>query len=346
MSTIDVEAWLLEIDAGAPCGPNLDDDPAFGALEREVLGKPEVQYGKTITAAVLPDWKRVRAMAVALLERSRDLRLVIHLLRANLTLVGIEGLSDGLALIARLLDARWDTVHPALDPDDDLDPTLRINSLAILADTGTLLREMKEATVLVLPGLGPLSIKLLEIAQGEMAPPPGAEKLAVASIEAAIADLGPSVLANSVDALARALASIVDIEVTLVRQVGSSQVLNLDALTRPLRRTHEFLARQQVGAQAVVAPVAEAAAAAVAPPGPSAAAAPAASGEINGRDDVVRMLDKLISYYDKHEPSSPIPILLARAKRLAPMHFLEILQELAPGGMAQIAVIQGPEAAP
>ena len=346
MSTIDVEALLLEIDAGAPCGPNLDADPAFGALEREVLGKPEVQYGNTITAAVTPDWKRVRAMAAALLERSRDLRLVLHLLRADLSLSGIEGLAGGLALIARLLDVRWETVHPALDPDDGLDPTLRINSLAILTDTGSLLRELKEATVLVLPGLGPLSIKLLEIAQGETAPPKGTEKLAIASIEAAIADLGPSVLASSVDALARALASIAAIETTLLRQVGSSQALNLDPLARLLRRTHDFLARQQVGAQAVEAPAAVSEGGPLAIPAAVAGAAPAASGEIGGRDDVLRMLDKLISYYGKHEPSSPIPILLVRAKRLAPMNFLEIMQDLAPGGMAQIAVLQGPEATP
>jgi len=350
MSTIDVDALLLEIDSDAPCGPDLEYDPAFLALEQEALGKPEVQYGETITPAVPPDWKIVRRMAGELLERSRDLRLAIHLARASLALSGVAGLADSLALVERLLDTRWDSVHPLLDADDDNDPTLRINSLAILSDTGTLVRELKDATLVTLPGLGPLTIKLLEIANGEQPPPAGQEKIALGSIERAVADLAPDRLAASVDALKRALASVVNIELILVRQVGSSQALNLDALTRPLRKAHEFLARQGAGAaspdSADDADANAAAAADSAAPGAVARTASAAiSGDIGSRDDVLRVLDKLVGYYARHEPSSPIPILLERAKRLVPMNFFEIMQDLAPDGVAQLEVIRGPEGA-
>jgi type VI secretion system protein ImpA len=351
MSTIDVDALLLEIDSDAPCGPDLEYDPAFLALEQEALGKPEVQYGETITPAVPPDWKIVRRMAGELLERSRDLRLAIHLARATLALSGVAGLADSLALVERLLDTRWDSVHPLLDADDDNDPTLRINSLAILADTGTLVRELKDATLVTLPGLGPLTIKLLEIANGEQPPPAGQEKIALASIERAVADLAPDRLAASVDALKRALDSVVNIEVILVRQVGSSQALNLDALTRPLRKAHEFLARQGAGAasadsvEGTGADAAADAAAAGAAPRAAGVTSAAISGDIGSRDDVLRMLDKLVVYYTRHEPSSPIPILLERAKRLVPMSFFEIMQNLAPDGVAQLEVIRGPDGA-
>lgn len=343
MSTIDIEPLLLEIDAEAPCGPNLEYDPDFVALEQEALGKPEVQYGATITPAVPPDWKLVRRMAAGLLERSRDLRLAIHLLRANLALSGIEGLADGLTLIERLLDTRWDSVHPELDPDDDLDPTLRINSLAILADTGSLLRDLKEVGLVVLPGLGPLTIKMLDIANGETAPPEGQEKITTGSIESALADVNPDQLAISVGLLARALACAVNIEVLLVRHVGSSQALNLDALTRPLRKSHDFLSRQGQGASAAAVAEGDGAAA-----GNGAAAAPATpragiQGDIGSRDDVTRMLDKVLQYYGRNEPSSPVPILLERAKRLVPMNFFEIMQNIAPDGISQLKVIRGPE---
>ena len=341
MSTIDVDALLLETASDAPCGPDLEYDPAFLALEQEALGKPEVQYGETITPAVPPDWKLVRRMAAELLERSRDLRLAIHLARASLALSGVAGLADSLALVERLLDARWDSVHPLLDADDGNDPTLRINSLAILADTATLVRELKEATLVTLPGLGPLTIKLLEIANGEQAPPNGQEKIAASSIERAAADLDPDKLAAGVDALARALASAVNIELILVRQVGSSQALNLDPLTRPLRKAHDFLARQ--GAGAAVSAAVEDAGAGAAPGGPAPGPRAAISGEIGSRDDVLRMLDKLVGYYTRHEPSSPIPILLERARRLVPMNFFEIMQDLAPDGVAQLTVIRGPD---
>ncbi len=344
MSVIDIDALLSEIDPAAPCGPNLEYDPLFVALEQEALGKPEVQYGDTITPAVPPDWKAVRRSASELLERSRDLRLAVHLLRASLALSGMPGFADGITLIERLLEERWDSLHPELDPDDDLDPTLRINSLAILSDTGTLLRELKEATLVVLPGLGPLSIKLLEIANGDVAPAAGQEKLAVSSIERAVADVAPDQLSAAVEVLGRALAATVNIEVILVRQVGSSQALNLDGLTRPLRKAHEFLTRLQQGDEAPAG--GDAAGDQPGAEGGARGARTAISGDIASRDDVVRMLDKLVQYYSRHEPSSPIPILLERAKRLVPMNFFEIMEDLAPDGMAQLAVIRGPDGTP
>jgi len=268
--------------------------------------------------------------------------------RASLALSGVAGLADSVTLIERLLDQRWDSVHPMLDAEDGNDPTLRINSLAILADTGTLVRELKDATLVTLPGLGPLTIKMLEIANGELAPAAGQEKIALGSIEGALADLAPATLAGAVDALARALAAVVNIELILVRQVGSSQALNLDALTRPLKKAHEFLARQQSG-EAAGGTAADGAAAHGAPivlaagDAPVRAARAGISGDIASRDDVLRMLDKLVEYYGRHEPSSPIPILLARAKRLVPMNFFEIMQDLAPDGVAQLTVIRGPD---
>lgn len=347
MSKIDLDALLAEISPDAPCGPNLEYDPDFLALEQAVLGKPEVQYGDTITAAVPPEWKLVRRLAAELSERSRDLRLVLHLLRANLFLDGIEGLVDGVALIERLLEERWDSVHPQLDADDDMDPMLRINSLAILADAGTILKDLKEATLVVLPGLGPFSLRMLEIAHGELAVPEGKDKLTVDSIERALADVELALLTAAVDNLTRAHASAVSIETLLVRQVGSSQALNLDGLTRALKRGRDFLG-QQLAARTEGQGEAEAEAAADAESGADAPARGAAraaggSGEINDRADVVRALDKLIKYYQQSEPSSPLPLLLERAKRLVHKNFFEILEDLAPEGISQLKVIKGPD---
>lgn len=232
MSQIDVDALLRAVDADAPCGPNLEYDPLFIALEQAVLGKPEVQYGATISAAVPPDWKIVRRMAADLLARSRDLRLAVHLLRASLALDGINGLADGIRLIERLLDEQWQSVHPELDTDDDMDPTSRLNSLAILADRATVLKEVKEANLVVLPGLGPLSLRTLDVANGELAPADGETRLSLASIELALADVDAAMLGVVADALQRSHDSVLNIETLLVREVGSAQALNLDALRK------------------------------------------------------------------------------------------------------------------
>jgi type VI secretion system protein ImpA len=339
MSVVDVDFLLQEVDPAAPCGPNLEYDPAFLELEQAMLGKPEVQYGDTITPAVPPEWKQVRKLAVELLGRSRDLRLAVSMARAQLALEGVAGFADALNLIERLLGERWDSVHPQLDPDDDLDPTLRINSLVMLADAGTVLRELKESAFLMLPGLGPLSLRALDIASGELAVPEG-ERVSLSSIEAALRDVDADRANAAREALARAHESVTNIEVHLVRQVGSAQAVSLDALAKPLRRARDFLAGQAAPEAANDAPIAREPGAQ--PGGGSGTAHAAISGEIASRADVLRMLDKICAYYQRSEPSSPVPLLLERAKRLVPKNFFEIMEDLAPDGMAQLTLVSGP----
>lgn len=342
MTIIDLDSLLQDLEADAPCGPNLEYDADFLALEQAALGKPEVQYGDTITPAEAPEWKLVKKLALALFERSRDLRVAAPLLRALLALHGVAGFAAGSGLIARLLEQRWDSVHPQLDPDDDLDPTLRINSLAALADPAGVLRELRDCSFLALPGLGGLSLRMLELASGELPAAPGQSAIAMSSLDAALDDADPAQLADAAGATAAALDSIVRIEALLVQQVGSAQALNLDALTRPLRRMRDVLAAHlavpgDAAGQAEAAPADGAAAA------PAAGQPPAASASIDSRADVVRMLDKLLAYYERNEPSSPVPMLLQRAKRLAPKNFFEIMEDLAPDSIGQLAVIRGPQ---
>jgi type VI secretion system protein ImpA len=65
------------------------------------------------------------------------------------------------------------------------------------------------------------------------------------------------------------------------------------------------------------------------------------SGEITSRADVTRELDKLCEYFQKYEPSSPIPLLLQRAKRLVSKDFMEIMKDLVPDGVSQAKNIAG-----
>lgn len=340
MSMIDVDVLLQDLGHEPPSGPNLEYDPAFLELEQAALGKPEVQYGDTITPAVAPEWKLVKKLALELIARSHDLRIAVPLLRALLALHGIAGFADGLRLIERLLDERWDSVHPQLDPDDDNDPMLRINSLATLADAASIVRELKESAFLQLPGLGPLNLRQLELTNGELPTPEGQAVIALSSIEAAIRDVDAERLQAAFDAASVAHASAANIEVLLVRHVGSAQALNLDLLIRNLKRMRDFLASQLPAG----APADDPAAAAQADAAPAGAVRAAAiSGDIVSRADVVKMLDKILAYYEKFEPSSPVPMLLQRAKRLAPKSFFEIMEDLAPDSVSQLSVIRGPQ---
>lgn len=343
MRIVDVEALLQVLSEAEPCGPNLEYDPAFFELEQAALGKPEVQYGDTITPAVPPEWKVVKKQALDLLDRTRDLRVAVPLLRSLLALHGLPGFADGSQLIQSLVSMHWDSVHPQLDPDDDFDPMLRVNSLASLVDGATMLRELKEAVLVQLPGLGPLTLRSLEMASGELPTPEGQTAVSLATLEAGLRDADPEIAQAALEAATAAHDHVVELELELVRRIGSSQALNLDPLVRNLRRIRDFLGRQE-GADDSVAESGEDSAAADGAAGAGAVRRqPSAgiSGDIESRADVVRMLDKILAYYARHEPSSPVPMLLERAKRLAPKTFFEILEDLAPDSLDQVALIRG-----
>ena len=336
---------LQDISPEQPCGPNLEYDPVFLELEQAILGKPEVQYGDVITPAVPPEWKTVNKLALELLGRSRDLRITSPLLRAALALRGIVGLADGLQLVQQLLLERWDSVHPQLDPDDDMDPMLRINSLAVLAEMSTTIKELKESPLVVLPGLGPFTLRDLDIALGELPAAEGVEKISVASISLAMHDLDPESFSKAFDGLKQAYDSATGIEKILLQKVGASQTLNLDLLVKNLKRGRDFFSDCQTQMNGLNSEISNDdgvdTESASTVPARSTQGKSAMSGEILTREDVANMIEKICAYYQKYEPSSPVPLVLQRAKRLVRKNFFEIMEDLAPDGLHQVTMVAG-----
>lgn len=95
---MDVDALLGPMSGEVPCGPNLEYDVDFQALEVASRGKPEQVIGETRVAAVPPVWTEIRDPAQALLASTMDLRVVVLWTRAAMALVGLAGLRDGLRL--------------------------------------------------------------------------------------------------------------------------------------------------------------------------------------------------------------------------------------------------------
>jgi type VI secretion system protein ImpA len=67
----------------------------------------------------------------------------------------------------------------------------------------------------------------------------------------------------------------------------------------------------------------------------AAGSAPAvfAAGAITSRQDAIRALDAVAEFFRRHEPSSPVPLFVDRAKRLVSKDFLEVLADVAPDGL-------------
>ncbi|WP_244306138.1 type VI secretion system protein TssA [Paraburkholderia lacunae] len=340
----DADAILTELSVDAPCGSDLEYDAAFLELEELAKGKEEAQFGATVIAGEPPDWKAIRKACLALFTRTRDLRIAIHLTRAMLETEGIAGFTDGLVVLDRLLDAHWDHVHPQLDPDDDNDPTMRVNALSALIEPTTVLRTLKAAPLIDAGVAGRVSLRDIEIANGEMPAPEGEEAPTTTLIEGIFLNVDLGVLQQSAAVLEEACARIEHIESQLTQRVGAARAIDLTELTRLLKRARDFTAQRlqrRAPADAVEAGEAAAANNADGDATQSGAKAPARKDEITGRDDVTRLLDKLCAYYERHEPSSPVPLMLQRARRLVTMNFLEIVADLAPESMASVRQVGG-----
>ena len=64
--------------------------------------------------------------------------------------------------------------------------------------------------------------------------------------------------------------------------------------------------------------------------------------EIRTREEALLMIDKIISYFERNEPTNPAPLLIKRARRLVSMNFVDIIKDMAPESLKQIESIAGP----
>jgi len=188
--------------------------------------------------------------------------------------------------------------------------------------------------------LGRLSLSDIEKAEN------GSSKLTLPQVEAAFRDTAQEELRENLTAVQDALSMVAEIDAFLISTVGVERAPNFD----PLQEELEDLRRRigQFGKLEDGEMVSNPDHAEVASSGDESGvvgAAPLSSGQIQSREDVVRMLDRICDYYQQTEPSSPIPPLLRRAQRLTSMDFMDIIRDLCPDAEITVRNITGePEA--
>ena len=347
---LDSTVPLPDISADEPCGPNLEFDGDFTEFERLSTGKPEQQYGTTIVPAEEPEWKDVIAAGSALLERTYDLRVMAQMAVARLQREGAPGYADALALIRQTLETRWATVHPQLDPDDDNDPTLRANALLAVSASARVLRYLRTMPLARSARAGAVSWRDVAVASGAIEAEADVEKMTDAVLAAAFRETDPARLAALREAIASSLDSAAAIPAAFNEQAGYGTGPDFTELVKLLRDIKQTIERHAVPAEAAATPAEEPAAAETDDPPATrprdavmseAAMSIASLGPVTSRADAVHLLDLVIEYYTRNEPSSPLPLLIARARRLADKGFLDLMRDLAPDGVAQAERIVG-----
>src|SRR5947209_186522 len=132
---INVDDLLKPLGDGKPCGEDFSYHPSLQKLETLTQGTPEVEMGEFKKPAEEPDWKAVRDQALEVLNQTKHLTPGVILTAALLKIGGLEGFRDGLALMRGYTEKYWAELYPKLDPEDNNDPTERLNILNQLSST-------------------------------------------------------------------------------------------------------------------------------------------------------------------------------------------------------------------
>lgn len=332
-----------------PSGENLEYDPAFISLELAAQPGEERQIGESIIAAEEPDHTEVITQAMDVLGRSHDLRAAVFLAYSMLRTKGFPGFAEVTGYVRGVLEQFWDTCHPQLDADDDDDPTMRVNAVVSLGAADTILRAIRIAPLTDSRVLGRLSLRDILIAEGEIPPPEGMENPPTTDqIFGAFQDTDPEKLNVMRGAVKQALDDVKAIVAVFAERTPSNQP-DLEPLEKLLKVVLGKFSNAGVSGGEDEAQ--DDAGGGEAAPGGSGSGDGASggwsgpsgggSGAINNQQDVKNTLDRLIAYYNRAEPSSPLPMMLERCKRLVGASFVDIIKDMAPDGRDNVYRIGG-----
>jgi type VI secretion system protein ImpA len=334
---INVDDLLKPVADDKPCGEDFTYHPSFQNLETLSRGKPETQFSQ----AEDPDWKEVRDAAMDVLGQSKHLTAGVILTVSLVKIGGLEGLRDGLAAVRGMAEQYWGDVYPKLDPDDNNDPTERLNILNNLSSAGEPYKftsHVKQIIMCESPAMGRVTLGQI------MAAKDGGSNPDMNQIQAAFRDAGPDAARSTLSLVTETIGHAQGIEGFLDSTIGAGRGVNFESLDKLLdemkRAVEPFAGDGEGGAET---PSGDGAAdSGEAPAGrPAARGGPGVSGTIQSRADVIKALDLICDYYRQNEPSSPVPLIIQRAQRLVDKDFMTIMSDLTPDALTQLQVITG-----
>jgi type VI secretion system protein ImpA len=339
---IEVESLLSEVSPEKPCGEDLSYDAAFLELEDMVRTKSAggvVEGAEEVVEE--PNWREVREKSLGLLRRSKDLRVALYLALGLLKTEGLAGLRDGLAVLRGLLERFWDNLYPQLDPDDNYDPLERINILQSLSpdtvseqDPMKFKQRLAEVPLCSSAQMGRFSLRDIQVAKGEIALVAGEAGAPDASIiDAAFQDTATDELLAASQAAGEAIEHVTNITAVFSKSAAQGQTPDLSGFQSVLGNIHKcvqgYLAKRGYGeAPEVAAPAAQKGGVSL-------------TGEIRSPQEALLAIEKVCQYFDRHEPSSPVPLLLRRARKLVSKNFLDVIRDVCPDAMNQVEMLGG-----
>jgi type VI secretion system protein ImpA len=337
MSTTNLAPLAEPVSSEAPCGVDLEYTQLLASFDALRI------FGNATPLSPEVDWAAIRQRALAGLDQSRDLRILTHLAAALVRTEGITAFCDVLAVAERWLAERWELVFPRVE-DDALS---RQNALSCLADPMAIVAPLRRCVVITHRQLGTVTLRDLERVTGqhdstvtEVGLPDSAQ------VEAALAVTPVGELSTLVAMLSRGTNSLENMVANMQQHAGPQSAPDFAPLAKPLASVRKVLAEHLATRTKTnsTAPAVQGLSGTGAPAdmtGDSALSVGTDGGEIKSREEAIRAIDAAMLFFRKHEPSSPVPMLLERARRLVAKGFLEVLEDIAPDGLSQARLVGG-----
>lgn len=345
MAAFDLETLTQPVEPDQPCGPDLDLDgdadylnfiagtegrlpSSFyqGKDDSGEAGKP-FQFSRDEVAAIV-------AEARPLLEKTRDLRLLV--LVSKVCLLGRE-IDDFITLIravATLVEQRWGEVHPRPEGDDLQPRQVAIESIDVQP---TVIMPLQTIPLIAHRRLGTISFRAHQLASGALTPREGEDGVDPATIDKITREAElPEMVARRDEfiALRDALQAILR---TWATQADGPAV-DLGKIVELVGRMVAFLdgaiTARDPSAGLPAADEAEGEDAG----DPAEAAARVAVGKITGAAEAAAALNAAADYFAQREPSSPALLLVRQASQLLGKSFLEVMRVLVPNHVETAAI--------
>ena len=323
---------LQPIAADRPCGDNLEDTPLLASFDEfRLYGRTKPFESSSDSAEGAPktledrderppDWEEVRIRSLEALEKSKDLRFLVHLGTALLRTDGLPAFVETVNVASRWLEDHWEQTYPPVDGDG----ILRRSALNCFADPIAVVDALRRTPIVRSRQHGSFSLRDIDIASGQIAPPSGEARKDEAHINAAFSSVPIEEVTALEQGVASAIASLKAIDQKMREEVGTEAAPSFDLLSTQLAKIDRVL-RTQMAARPGGPPVEPGGA-----EGSTAGQGPVSVGAIRSREDAIRSLDAVAEFFRQNEPSSPVPLFCDRAKRLISMSFLEVLADVAP----------------
>ncbi|MDR2105474.1 MAG: type VI secretion system protein TssA [Deferribacteraceae bacterium] len=324
---IDVASLAVPLAGDSPAGENCEYDPLYLELDSLSQDVPASQMGDSTLEGRAPDWKKLSKNCLELWQRTRDLRVAVYLIIAETVVNGLPELDNGLKLLNYLASDLWDGFYPKLDPNDDNDPTERLNILAMLSPTEGSYNDPIMFTArfrdIRLSARLPYTLRDLMIASGEIE---AVKKVDGKLIQAELMNVPIAEIEQARNLVFEVREQIVLLCKNINEKIGENYNLSMDSLEREAGRLLNFY-DQYLNSFARGGESEQLEGETQAPQNVSPANF---SKNAASRMEALLMLKKGAEYFQQEEPSSPIPLLVNRALRFSEMGFLDLLQDIAP----------------